>query len=162
MQPKSETDSDQSQVLRSRVPRCQCMRRRTVGTRRTLQGTSLQRHSSSPKWIQTQRDYVKQRRGPGGLKHIEIRCLAVRQWIRAKRYQWAEWERRTTQQISSRNIWMDRERSRSRRNFDCEFWMIRIVQMVTIDSFFFSSSFQSSRGVCTFSFQLTACTPHRI
>ena len=35
--------------------------------------------------IQTQRDYVMQRRGPGGLKHIEIRCLAVRQWIRAKR-----------------------------------------------------------------------------
>ena len=54
--------------------------------------------------------------------------------------QWAEWARRTTQQISSRNIWMDRERSRSRRNFDCEFWMIRIVQMVTIDSFFSSPS----------------------
>ena len=28
---------------------------------------------------------IQQRRGPGGLKHIEIRCLAVQQWIREKR-----------------------------------------------------------------------------
>ena len=26
-----------------------------------------------------------QRRGPGGLKHIEIRCLAIQQWVRARR-----------------------------------------------------------------------------
>ena len=26
-----------------------------------------------------------QRRGPGGLKHIEIRCLSIQQWIREKR-----------------------------------------------------------------------------
>ena len=42
-----ETDSDQSQLMRRRVPRSQCLRRRIVGTRRTLQGTSLQRFSSS-------------------------------------------------------------------------------------------------------------------
>ena len=47
VQPKSETDSDQSQFMRSRVLRSQCLRRRIVGTRRTLQGTSLQRFSSS-------------------------------------------------------------------------------------------------------------------
>ena len=29
--------------------------------------------------------HVLQRRGPGGLKHIEIRCLAIQQWIRDKR-----------------------------------------------------------------------------
>ena len=29
--------------------------------------------------------HILQRRGPGGLKHIEIRCLAIHQWIREKR-----------------------------------------------------------------------------
>ena len=29
--------------------------------------------------------HVLQRRGPGGLKHIEIRCLAIQQWIREQR-----------------------------------------------------------------------------
>ena len=47
VQPESETDSDQSQFMRSRVLRSQHLRRRTVGTRRTLQGTALQRCSSS-------------------------------------------------------------------------------------------------------------------
>ena len=75
-------NSDQSQFMRSRVLRSQCLRRRTVGTRRTQQGTALQRCSSSP---QTRRDTNIQRRGPGGLKHIEKRCLAIQQWIREKR-----------------------------------------------------------------------------
>ena len=47
MQSESETDSDQSQFMRSRVLRSQCLRRRIVGTRRTLQGTSLRRCSTS-------------------------------------------------------------------------------------------------------------------
>ena len=29
--------------------------------------------------------HILQRRGPGGLKHIETRCLAVQKWIREKR-----------------------------------------------------------------------------
>ena len=29
--------------------------------------------------------HILQRRGPGGLKHIEIRCMAIQQWIRGKR-----------------------------------------------------------------------------
>ena len=29
--------------------------------------------------------HILQRRGMGGLKHIEIRCLAVQQWIKEKR-----------------------------------------------------------------------------
>ena len=29
--------------------------------------------------------HILQRRRPGGLKHIEIRCLAIQQWIREKR-----------------------------------------------------------------------------
>ena len=29
--------------------------------------------------------HILQRRGPGGLEHIEIRCLSIQQWIRKKR-----------------------------------------------------------------------------
>ena len=29
--------------------------------------------------------HILKRRGPSGLKHIEIRCLAIQQWIREKR-----------------------------------------------------------------------------
>ena len=47
LQPESETDSDQSQFMRSSFPRSQCLRRRTVGTRRTLQETSQRRFRSS-------------------------------------------------------------------------------------------------------------------
>ena len=43
----SETASDQCQFMRSRVLRSKCLRRRTDGTRRALQGTSLQRFGSS-------------------------------------------------------------------------------------------------------------------
>ena len=68
--------------------------------------------------------HIVKRRGPGGLKHIEKRCLAIRQWMR---------EKRTTQQRSSGNIWMDCEHSRSRRNLGFESWMVRTVQMVTIE-----------------------------
>ena len=44
-----ETDRNQSQLLRCRVLPSQCLRRRTSGSRRTLQKTSLQRFSSSRK-----------------------------------------------------------------------------------------------------------------
>ena len=29
--------------------------------------------------------HILQRKGPGGLKHIVIRCLAIQQWVQAKR-----------------------------------------------------------------------------
>ena len=51
-------------------------------TRRTLQGTSLQNFSSSRNGSAR---HSLQRRGPGGLKHIEIRCLSIQQWTRDKR-----------------------------------------------------------------------------
>ena len=38
---------------------------------------------------------------------------------------WSEWTRKTILQISSRNIWMDRERSRSQGNLDFESWKVR-------------------------------------
>ena len=47
VQPKSESDSHQSQFLLRRVLRSQCLRRRVAGTRRTLQGTSQHIFSSS-------------------------------------------------------------------------------------------------------------------
>ena len=74
------------QFMRSRVLRSQCLRRRTSGTCRTLPRTALQRFSSSRDGFRTQHDtlHILQRRGPG-LKHIEIRCLAIQQWIREKR-----------------------------------------------------------------------------
>ena len=79
--PKSEADSNQSQFMRSRALRSLCLRRRTSGTRRTLHGTALQRFSSYSDLAR----HILQRRGPGGLEHIEIRCLAFQQWIREKR-----------------------------------------------------------------------------
>ena len=45
--PQSETNSIPSQFVRGRVLRSQCMRRRTSGSRRTLQTASLQRFCSS-------------------------------------------------------------------------------------------------------------------
>ena len=40
---------------------------------------------------------------------------------------WREWTRMTILQISSRNIWMDRDRSRSQGNLDFESWKVRFV-----------------------------------
>ena len=43
--------------------------------------------------------HILQRKGPGGLKNIEIRCFAIQQWVREKRLSVGrEWTRRTTQQ----------------------------------------------------------------
>ena len=39
----------------------------------------------------------------------------------------AEWTRKTILQISSRNIWMDRERSRSQGNLDLGSWKARVT-----------------------------------
>ena len=47
VQQEPGTDSIQSQFLRSRILHSQCLRRRTVGSRRTLHTTSPQRFSSS-------------------------------------------------------------------------------------------------------------------
>ena len=81
VKPKSETDSNQSQFSQSRVLRSQCLRRKTVGTRRTRQGISQQRFSSSRDGFRFGKTHSTAQ-GPGGLKHIEIRCMAIQQWIR--------------------------------------------------------------------------------
>ena len=84
MQPKSEADSNQSQFMRSRGPRTQCLRGELLGLEELFKelhydvSVRLEMDSDSAKLIQ-------QRKGPGGLKHIDIPCLAIQQWIREKR-----------------------------------------------------------------------------
>ena len=86
VQPKSEADCNQSQFLWSRVLRRQCLRWRIVGTRRTLQGTSLRRCRTSRDGLRLGKTHSFYRAGDRvGLEHIEIRCLAIQQWIRYQR-----------------------------------------------------------------------------
>ena len=66
VKPKSETDSNQSQFSRSRVLRSQCLRRKTVGTRRTRQGISQQRFSSSRDGFRFGKTHSTAQ-GPGGV-----------------------------------------------------------------------------------------------
>ena len=73
VQPKSETDSDQSLFMRSRVLRSFVC----AGELWEFADFSKELHCS--RWIQSR----LQCRGPGGHKHIEIRCMAV-QWVREK------------------------------------------------------------------------------
>ena len=84
VQPKSGTDSDQSQFMRRRDLRSQCLRKRIVGLAELFKeihynvSVRLEMESDSAR-------HILQLRGPGGLKHIEIRCLAIQQWVREKR-----------------------------------------------------------------------------
>ena len=83
MQSESETDSDQSQFVRSRVLRSPCAGK-LLGLAELLKelhcdvAARLDMYSDSAR-------HILQRRGPDGLKHIEIRCLAMQQWVREKR-----------------------------------------------------------------------------
>ena len=60
--------------------------------------------------------HILQRRGPGGLMHVGKRCWASHNGSDKKVCQLDAWIRKTTPQISSRHIWMDRERGRSHGN----------------------------------------------
>ena len=83
VQPESETDSDQSQFMRNRVLRSQCLPENCWDSQNSSRNFTTKFQFVS-KWIQTRQD-IPQRRGSGGLKHIETRCLAIQQWIREKR-----------------------------------------------------------------------------
>ena len=73
--------------------------------------------------------HILQRRRPGGLKHIEIRCLAIQQWVRAETsIREFEWTRRTTQPIFSRNTLTDCVQEHLRRNWDNAFWIWLVVR----------------------------------
>ena len=83
MQPKLGTDSNQSQLVRCRVLRSRCLRRKTG-----LAGLFKKLDYNVSFRLETDSDsaqHILQRKGPGGLKHIDIRCLATQQWIRETR-----------------------------------------------------------------------------
>ena len=85
VQPESETDSDQSQFMRSRFPRSQCLRRRTVGTRRTLQETSQRRFPFVSRWIQTRQDTFYSAGDQADSNTLSYDVWQYKQWIREKR-----------------------------------------------------------------------------
>ena len=85
VQPKPETNSDQPQFLRSRVLRSQCLRRTTVGTRRTLRGTSLERFSSSRGGFKLGKTHSTGKRTRRTQTYRNYDALAIQQWIRVKR-----------------------------------------------------------------------------
>ena len=132
--PKSETDSDQSQFIRSRVLRSQCLRRRTVGTPRTLQGTSLQRVSSSRGRFRPRQDTFYSAGDQGGLEHIEIRCLATLQWIREKRLSVSrvDTKNNTGRSLHETSGWIAKTVARE-KNLAFESWMVRMVLMATTE-----------------------------
>ena len=50
--------------------------------------------------------HILQRRGPGGLKRIEIRCLAIQQWIREKRLSVSRVDTKTTADLFGTSGWI--------------------------------------------------------
>ena len=127
VQQKSEADSNQSQFMRGRVLRFQCLRRRTSGTRRSLQGTAPQPSSSSRDGFRSRTTHstAQRTRRTQAYRKTMLGCTTVD--MRKNVSRWVEWTRRTTLQVSSRNIWMDRERSRSQGNLDFESWKARMT-----------------------------------
>ena len=106
----SETDSNQSQFMRSRVLRSQYC---NVSLRLEMDSDSAR--------------HILQRRGPGGLMHIEIRCLAVQQWFREKRLSVARVNTKdSTADLFTKHL-EDRERSISQGKLDFEFWKARMT-----------------------------------
>ena len=78
--------------------------------------------------------HILQRRRPGGLKHIEIRCLAIQQWIREKRLPVSRVDtKNNTADLFTKHLDGLRVREHSRRDLDFESWMVRMVRMVTIE-----------------------------
>ena len=101
----SEADSNQSQFMRSRVLRSQCLRRRIVGTRRTLQGTS-QRFSSSRDGFRLGKTHSAAQRSRWTQTHRDTMLVNTAVDTRKNVYRWGEWTQKTILQISSRNTWI--------------------------------------------------------
>ena len=127
VQPKSEADSNQSQLTPSRVLRSQCLHNKKNQDSQNFSRNRIATFQFVSKWVPISARHVLQRRGPSGFKHIEIRCLALQQWMRENVCRWVEWTRRTILQISSPNIRMDRARRRSQGNLDFETWKVRTM-----------------------------------
>ena len=60
--------------------------------------------------------HTLQRRGPGGLKHIEIRCLSIQQWVRDKRLSVSRVD--TKNNTADLQQWIDTWRSRFEQKTD--------------------------------------------
>ena len=74
--------------------------------------------------------HILQRRGPGGLKHIEIRCLAIQQWIREKRLSVSRVDTKTTADLLTEHLDGLRTTSLAKKlGLRSESWMVRMVQM---------------------------------
>ena len=74
VQPKSEADSNQFQFMRKRVVLSQCLRKKTSGTRTTLQGTVIQSFSSfRDGFISSTTHSTAQRTSPT----VETRCWTI-------------------------------------------------------------------------------------
>ena len=87
---------------RSRVLRSQCLRRRTVGTRRTLQGTALQCFSSCRRWIQTRQDTFCSAGDQADSNTLKYDAWRYNSGHENNVCRWCEWTRTTILQISSR------------------------------------------------------------
>ena len=61
--------------------------------------------------------HTLQGRGPQGLMHIEIRCLAIQQWIREERLSFGRVDTKNNTAHLFTIFWWDHERSRHPRNF---------------------------------------------
>ena len=97
-----------------------------------------------------------QRRGPGGLKHVEVRCLSIQQWVTEKRLSAGRVIRKATQQTSSRFFFeRDRERSRHPRNVGYISMKTRTIESLTTA---LPIEQESKSPQCQ---QLTECTPRR-
>ena len=126
-----KANCNQSQFMRSRVLRSQCLRRRIVGTRSTLQGTSLKSFSSSrngfrlgnthsaaqrTRWTQTHRDTM-----------LVNTAVGTRETSICKSSGHEEHYCRSLHETSG---WI--EHSHLQRSSGFESWMVQFVQMVQL------------------------------
>ena len=120
-----------------------------LGLAETLQGAALQLSSSSRDGFRFGTFYSAEDQADSSISKYDA-------WQHNSGYE-KNVCREDNTQISSRNIWMDRERSRSQGNLDHESWKVR---MVTTESF--RTAFPVEQ-VCEYSqlYQLTECTLHR-
>ena len=126
VQPEFETDSDQSQFTRSRAS--------TQPAPAQVNGWDSQ--NSSRNFITTfqfvsRRIQTRQDTFHIALHQADSNTTKYDAWQHNSGYEtnvypYVEWTRRTTPQISSRNILMDSEHSRLRRSLGFESWMVNM------------------------------------
>ena len=77
--------------------------------------------------------HILQRRGPGGLKHIEIPCLAIQHWVREKRLSVSRVDtKNNTANLFTKHLDGLRTQSLAKK-LGFESWMVQMVQMVRME-----------------------------